>query len=725
MKKFISLAVLVLISTCLWGQETLTFKMSKPRIEFYSPDNYFVFEVYVKATANGTYLYGSQITCNVTISNVNTSIPLFILKGLVDGTFDPPGPSPAVDKYGWTANYNSNYLNIFIGHTLSVDSYYPSAYSAITTSFQLLCSVYVPLLPGAVSNTAGISFNLTAMGSGNQTYATSTAPYNAPYNDPNSYGNDFSDLYYGRIFSGSYGGWSEWNGTLDWTNYRNTSVWDTTSNATAITSSGSHAAALRIHNGARLAINAGADLTCSGVTDINNPKGLWIASSSSGTGSFIDNGTINYNTGGSALVERYLTPGKWHGYCVPFTSTSVIPYRGVYMKYWTESNHNYHYIIVPAPADSTLTGAPFRGYMDWTTVSSGITKVYPVGQLNTGFIQSIGATRTDMTQQYPGNGYNLLGNPYPSGLDLSTGVNWNLLDQKAWVWNPTGTGPDGGNYVVYIVAGGGTHSKYIPPEQGFFVHHVDVSIGSTTLDLTNAARTHTLTENFMKDGLPDLISLKAYSLSNESEDIANVYFTPGATLGYDEFLDADKITGGNAAPQLYSIITDRNLTVNAIPWTGSDQIVPLGFSCGVSGNYTITGSNIESFRLGTDVVLEDLKESRMQSLKLDSIYTFSYQKGESSSRFILHFSNPYYGVPGQDANAIHVYSFEEYVYVKINGIPAVQGTISIFDQLGRIVFSDKLENAPVNKFKPGLIQGYYVVMVKTDQFLVNKKIYLK
>jgi hypothetical protein len=741
--KHIILLLVVFLSLTGWtfGQQ-LTFRMTKPVIYHSggSPGtDYYRFDLEVKASVAGTYLWSGQAQFtfdNSTLSTTATDWAIF--KGtLLLGTNEYSNPMYSTGKSLIGTGPYEFYCNWLGDNTARADfGGNPLDFNEVPTTWTQLA--YIRVKVNSNTGVAGIDMN-EAVFNGNESYLPSSSTTITPYANPNAFDSrDFLTLYVQRIFNG-FDGWTgcgvstspslakaSLSSLAHWTINANTSVWDTASAAAAITFSGSLANSLRIHLGARLAINADANLTCSGNTEINNPKGLWIVSSSTGTGSFIDNGTIIYNTGGNALVERYLATNKWHGYCLPFTSTSVIPYRGVYMKYWTESNHNYHYIIVPTPADSILSGAPFRGYMGWNPESRANTKVYPVGQLNTGFIQSIGATRTDMTQQYPGNGYNLLGNPYPSALDLSsTGVNWNLLDQKAWIWNPTGVGPDLGNYEVYIVAGGGSHSKYVPPEQGFFVHHVDASIGSTTLDLTNAARTHTLTENFMKDGLPDLISLKAYSLSNESEDIANVYFTPGATLGYDEFLDADKIIGGNAAPQLYSIITDRNLTVNAIPWTGSDQIVPLGFSCGVSGNYTITGSNIESFRLGTDVVLEDLKESKMQSLKQDSIYTFSYQKGESSSRFILHFSNPYYGVPGQDANAIHVYSFEEYVYVKISVMPTVQGTINIIDQLGRIVYSDKLENQPVNKFKPGLLQGYYVVTVKTDQFLINRKIYLK
>jgi len=719
----------VLFST-LVSSQTLTYKFANPRIIRISGSDYFQFDVQVKCDVGTTYLWGLQINLsfdNTTFPTSMSSSNWKFYNGPLDtGTNTYPHP-----KYTVGATITGTSPNKVLNIAIAGDNYVltngpnPDDFNLVPTSYTTACTVSGKLLSS--SGVAGIDFIESSM-NGQQFYVISPYPYYANYTNPNIYtSQDFLTTYAGRIYSGFWG-WSQVGNTINaqwvnWANAVNTSVWDTSTSAATITGTGSLANALRIHLGARLAISAGATLTCSGNTEIDNPTGLWIVSSlSSPTGSFIDNGTITYNTGGTALVERYLDPGKWHGYSIPFSSTSVIPYRGTYMKYWTESNHNFHYIIVPAPADSTLTGAPFRGYMAWSTVSSNITKVYPVGQLNTGSISSIPATRTEATQQDAGNGYNLLGNPYPSALDLSySGIGWNQLDQKAWVWSPAA-----GNYLVYVNGGSGnTHSQYIPPEQAFFVHHVETGTGSTTLDLTNSARTHTLVENFLKDSPPDVISLTASSTSNGKMDLSTVYFSSQATLGYDETMDADKITGDNDAPQLYSIITDRNLTINAIPWTGINQVVPLGFSCGLSGNYTITASNLQSFRQGTDILLKDLKLNQTQSLIQDSVYSFSYQTGDNSGRFQLLFSNPYFGVPAQDAGSIRVYAFDEDVYVRFIDQTDIHGTLTIFDQIGRKVFTGKFENKPVNQFHPGLLQGYYVVMVQTDQNLIDRKIYLK
>ena len=135
------------------------------------------------------------------------------------------------------------------------------------------------------------------------------------YSAPNLFFNkDFANLYMGRIYSSAWG-WSQYTTFTGqhtiWATAVNTSVWDTLTAAATIDTAGSQALALRIHAGGRLKVKVGKDLTCTGATEINEPQGLWIASDASGTASFIDNGTITYNTGGTARVDRYFTPGFW------------------------------------------------------------------------------------------------------------------------------------------------------------------------------------------------------------------------------------------------------------------------------------------------------------------------------------------------------------------------------------------------------------------------------
>jgi hypothetical protein len=717
MKSIAILMAALLISWNAPAAETLSFRFYNPRIEYFAPDNYLVFEVQMKCTANGTYLYSSQVICNVDIANINTSVPPSFLPGFVAGTFFKPPVGPTYDRYTITTNWNSNNLNIAVVHNFNIDAYFPASYNAVTTSWQTLGTVYATLSGPALTGIAGISFQPPAM-DGYQKYATWPSA-SAYYNSPNLYiGNDLSTLYMGRIYS-SGSAWTQWGGTLDWTTAVNTSVWDTAAASPSISNTGSKAAALRIHPGVRLNILPAKDLTCTGNTEINEPKGLILGADATGPGQFLDNGTITYNTGGSVYAGCYFEQEKWHYYCIPVTTTNAWPYLNMYMKYYQEPDHTWKYVVNP----DTLLNIMMKGYAMWadqTNPPLGNHITWPLGTLNTGAMAPITVTRNDGT-----DGYNLIGNPYPSAIDLSSaGVSWGAdIDQKAWFWNPLGTG----NYFVYIKAGGGTHSQYAPPQQGFFVHHSTANTNPATFTVNNTCRTTTLTEPFRKESLAvsDLLYLTATSATDPSYDMASVFFRPEATTGYDDELDAEKFWGGNTAPQLYSIIPGpHNLTVNAVPWTGVNQVVPLGFTCGIPGTFTLSATNTESFNLQTNILLEDRLLNKSQDLRINPEYLFSYAPGDDPERFHLHFTNMTFGIPDQADGPAQIYSFEGTIYIKsLSGEP-LKGEVRIYDLAGQEIYRKPMDNTLLNTITLNADEGYYLVKAIAHMGVSTRKVYL-
>jgi hypothetical protein len=468
-----------------------------------------------------------------------------------------------------------------------------------------------------------------------------------------------------------------------------------------------------------LKIPSGKDLTCSGATEINEPRGLVIEANASGMGQFIDN-AITYTGSGSARAECYYTQDKWHYLCVPVNNTVVAPFKDLYVKYYRETTHDWKYILSAGSMDSVLNTS-MKGYSLWSSSTNppmGNTTVKITGSLNTGSL-SIPVTRTLNGATY--DGYNQVGNPYVSAIDLSSAaVNWTDVEQKAWVYGS-------GSYTVYIKAGGGTRSSpYIASQQGFFVHHTTTSTTPGTLAFNNNVRTIN-SEPFVKSNseLDDYILLTAERPGTEYKDLAAVYFREDATWGYDELYDAGKMWGLAAAPQLYTTIPDYNLTVNALNWAGPSQVVPLAFKCSISGDFQITASNLQSFRSGTIITLEDIKESIFQPLIQNPVYTFTYQVGEDANRFLLHFSNPFYGTDEKSKESIQVYSWKDAVYVKILTAGNIRGTITLYNMIGMKVFEGRLEDSPLNTFHPLLTEGYYLALVQTETMNATGKVFLK
>jgi|GEM_PF-1737818 len=714
------LGLFFLLSVIAESQPTLSFRLTNPRIIRVSGTDRLEFQVEVKASASGTYFNALQATLNTTSGAFITGTPT--------GNFTPirTGLSANATKYSTlvgTVNASGR-----IGISLSTDHLYDPGSEVLSDYFDLMPTTWTALFIAQVkiSNSAlvaGLNWN-TGLMNINEFYQDPSSSGLLSYKNPNSYDPDvMQNLYMGRIYSAAWG-WSQVGNTsnaqwVSWPVAVATSVYDTSANSATITETGSLASALRIHSGSRLTINPTKDLSCSGATEINEPRGLVIAADATGLGQFIDNGSITYNNGGSVRTRCYFSQMKWHYLCIPVASTTVAPFHNLYVKYYLEAAHNWKYISSPA-MDSVLNTA-MTGYALWshsTNPPMGNYTVNLTGSLNTGS-QSVPVTRTLNGADY--DGYNLVGNPYCSALDLSSGsITWNDVEQKAWFWDPTA-----GNYKIYNVAGGGDHTAYCPPQQGFFVHHSTTNSTATSLAVTNSARVIN-SEPYLKDNmiLDDYLVLNATSNSNAKSDEALVYFRSAATLGYDEVYDADKMWGDNDAPQFYSIIPDHSLTLNALPWTGKEQSVPMGFSSGVSGNFNIVSDNIQSFSPGIQIVLEDLQEHRLQNLNQNNTYAFTYLAGADRARFLIHFSNLYYGVDPKNSEEQQLYSCRDAVYVKrVNDSPA-EGTLTLFNSLGQEVFVARLENVPLNKFTPGIPAGYYIAILQSDHLVITRKIAL-
>jgi hypothetical protein len=211
---------------------------------------------------------------------------------------------------------------------------------------------------------------------------------------------------------------------------------------------------------------------------------------------------------------------------------------------------------------------------------------------------------------------------------------------------------------------------------------------------------------------------------NGYEDLGVVRFAEGSTPGLDENIDAEKLTGDADAPQLFfPVPVDKSLIVNVIPWAGVNMTVPMSYTFSWEANNLITVSGIESFNQGTQVFLEDKKMGQMQDLVLNPEYQFTSKPDDNAGRFVLHFTKSAIGIDEKNAG-FQIYSFEDYVYVKNLVKGATNGHVWIYDLTGRTVFNADLKDFTINKFNPGVNEGYYVVRVITKDGVYTQKVYL-
>jgi hypothetical protein len=358
------------------------------------------------------------------------------------------------------------------------------------------------------------------------------------------------------------------------------------------------------------------------VTDGN----LVLESDATGDASLIDLGAVTYSGGGNAEVQRYLTNSKWHLISSPVSGATSAMFAGDFLQYHTEGTNSYTDI-----ASSSTPLSVMKGYALWSEAGVATTEVFS-GTTNTGN-KSYSFTKTNLPNDND-EGWNLIGNPYPSA------INWDEVTIPAelggaiWLFDPN-LGLNG-DYRYYINGGGvaNTTTSYIPSGQGFFVRATG---GAGTLTFNNSDRVHNA-QLFYKNTLANqMLVLKA--TGNGITTQTAVRFDENATPVVDRLYDVTKIVSGSPdVPVVYTKCENQNMAINTLPSVAGNETVPLFFEAGTNGSYVFDAAEIESLNAAVPVFLEDVAMNYTQDLRTNPQYRFDYAAG-TIKEFKVHFKD--------------------------------------------------------------------------------------
>ena len=471
-----------------------------------------------------------------------------------------------------------------------------------------------------------------------------------------------------------------------------------------------------IYNGAVLTIAAGGALTLNG-TLINNSgtAGLVIKSNASGTGSLLHN-TSNVD----ATVESFMpTLNEYHFVSSPITAALSMVFHYAWLYEWMEPTQLWHNIV---PVNIPII--PMRGYSLILLNDSGNPSTAPNnpviyrGSLNNGSIgvhnNLTNTNGVDATLE----GYNLMGNPYPSAIDWDAASGWTKTDMDNAIYFFKGN--QYASYVNGAGINGGT--RYIPAMQGFFVRKDQSSFGTGTLKMDNDVRVLNTTA-FYKTTNPNTLRLKVDG--NTFSDETVIRFDPLATGGFDRESDAYKMFGYMEVPQLYTELSDGTLTsINTLPDITDSTIVPLLLRTGSNGSYSITASEISSFANNTSIILEDKKERTMQLLNSNPVYTFFSDTTDNVSRFLLRFYYNPQGIPNNNSDGTVVFSFNKTIFVNINEDNSDNAEMILYNIQGQELISRNIKGRQLNVIETNFSKGYYLVKIKSGNNIFVKKVYI-
>jgi hypothetical protein len=330
-----------------------------------------------------------------------------------------------------------------------------------------------------------------------------------------------------------------------------------------------------------------------------------------------------------------------------------------------------------------------------------------------------------------GNGYNLVGNPYPSTINLFTlqSNNSTIIGNTFYMWRTTNAA--GTAYCTYVptttttgtyVSNGNTQSPVsfvgnIQPGQGFFVS----ALTTGPLVFKNAQRVTTAGSFFKTKQVAaaDKVWLNATNTTGDFSQMAVTYFD-GATQGVDAF-DGKYINDSPLA--LTSNINNDEFTIQGRPAFDTTDVVPLNFKTAVAGDYTIAIDHSEGvFAAGQSVILTDATTGTETDLTTSS-YTFTAPTGTTSSRFSLKYQKTL-GTNKAifNDNNVAVYRSKGTLYV--NAGDATIANIKVYDVQGRLVAelkNVKATSATIANLK-ATNQVLVVKITSKDNKVVTKKV---
>lgn len=337
-----------------------------------------------------------------------------------------------------------------------------------------------------------------------------------------------------------------------------------------------------------------------------------------------------------------------------------------------------------------------------------------------------------------GNGYNLIGNPYPSYIPANLGADAanNILTinqsqlQQGTLWFFDHTVGD------YVIVNHLTADRFIAPGQGFFVQ---TNANSNTFLFTEDMQSHQSNDVFQRvsnNTLPHIV-LEMNDGSRGLLDATEVFYTSSATTNVDYGFDSTRFEGGDALS--YEVYTEsptnsqgERLDIQSLPDNDMENIaVPIGVRASSGDRLRFNVVTIENLPSQLRVFIEDRNTNTFH--QLDANLGLNYEVTINSDvdgigRFYLHTIEPS-SLSIEDPfslNNVSVYTTDESSNLRIVGIHQGNANIEIYDILGKKILSTSFEGQGVNNLPvPQVKTGIYIVRLKTDQGRLNKKMIIE
>lgn len=233
------------------------------------------------------------------------------------------------------------------------------------------------------------------------------------------------------------------------------------------------------------------------------------------------------------------------------------------------------------------------------------------------------------------DGWNLVGNPYPSTIDWDASSGWTRTNISGTIYTRNNAT---GQYAVYTSGSGGLNggSRYIAMGQGFWVQTTGAAPNMVTNEQVKAAGTQT---TFFRERSE--YNVLKFAVTNGSlRDEAIVHFRDDATDNFDFHADAWKLP--NTTLNLSTVVDGiGKLAINSFGDFNCTKDVKVDVSSVTPGNYSLEFSSIETFESYIGLFLIDNFLGQEIDLRNQPAYAFQVTSNPLSfgdGRFVIRFT---------------------------------------------------------------------------------------
>jgi hypothetical protein len=320
------------------------------------------------------------------------------------------------------------------------------------------------------------------------------------------------------------------------------------------------------------------------------------------------------------------------------------------------------------------------------------------------------------------NGWNLVGNPYPSTIDWSSTTGWTKtnVSNNIYIYNPSSN-----TYGSYDgLTGTNDVTRYISSGQGFFIRTTGAS---PILSCTESVKSVNAGAALFKTENANTLRIKLVKDINNYDETV-IRFHEGKENEFSETDDVRKLM--NSTINIYSTIGDnQNFAVNYLnPNSLKNSIIKLSAVANELGNYQLNFSGINSFLSTPYITLKDNYLNTKIDLKAKETYSFDITNDINSikdGRFEISFTeNPSSTIENLSKEiSINTYPnpVNDMLNINISNSDQKNYTFTIYNTTGTEIYKGKLTNNNNQVNIENWNSGVYIIKIN-NPFGINKSI---